>query len=560
MPSLKYEKPPESLADELLEVEQNAQALSDAISKSNQLPTDFPKEEIVELANQLIGISKGTAEGCRQPLEYSRARLPAIRRTFILTPARSIEIDANEIEPPPLMRGERIDDCLARLTTSVATALEEYRRLASISDTLEETDTSPSIEIDRRDSNIQAAIEKSKSTEFKLSNAISEVDELARPESIAADNLKRQMRDSKRLLGLTRVELSLPSFVPKWFEATVNTLKNYPALVRKTMKSVKIGVDVLQVLANRFSDFQDKVLNAAFDGIKDVADDMIKLSNKWELTAKDAQVEKQINEPPNDFDMGLVYEMLSNGITVPTAWIPWIKELSFYGGLGISGFGSNISNLEALGELHFLESLSLHFVEVYDLLPISNIKELRSLSIFSKYEVDCSPLKKLTKLTNLDLDLQSNSQLKTVAGIENIQRLGLQRRISSNEAIDLSVLKGMQNLQSLEISGFTDEELEKIPKFNNLYALSLSGYKISKLNFVIKLKKLEFLEIYGTNIKDISPAAALEELVELRILYSDIEDISSLSLNKKLERVLVSRGLKVKLSKTIQRKGLVQLF
>ena len=122
----------------------------------------------------------------------------------------------------------------------VATALEEYRRLASIADTLEETDTSPSIEIDRRDSNIQAAIEKSKSTEFKLSNAISEVDELARPESIAADNLKRQMRDSKRLLGLTRVELSLPSFVPKWFEATVNTLKNYPALVRKTMKSVKI--------------------------------------------------------------------------------------------------------------------------------------------------------------------------------------------------------------------------------------------------------------------------------------------------------------------------------
>ena len=58
MPSLKYEKPPESLADELLEVEQNAQALSDAISKSNQLPTDFPKEEIVAVSYTHLDVYK----------------------------------------------------------------------------------------------------------------------------------------------------------------------------------------------------------------------------------------------------------------------------------------------------------------------------------------------------------------------------------------------------------------------------------------------------------------------------------------------------------------------
>ncbi len=139
MPKLTYEKPPESLADELRELSQNADALHNALSTSNLLPNEFPKDEVIELLKQFHAMAEGTAEGCRQPLEYARARLPAIRRSYIFTPARSSALGAGTEGPPPLMRGEAIDQCIGQLYASVGTALEEYRRLASETDVLEET-------------------------------------------------------------------------------------------------------------------------------------------------------------------------------------------------------------------------------------------------------------------------------------------------------------------------------------------------------------------------------------------------------------------------------------
>src|SRR5215471_5609732 len=99
-----------------------------------------------ELVVELQSLPAGTAEGCRQPLQYACARLPAIRRQFIKTEEESHQSPADEDAPPPLTRGMTIDVRIGAVVNSVTTALDEYRSLASILDQ-DAADTAPSLEI-----------------------------------------------------------------------------------------------------------------------------------------------------------------------------------------------------------------------------------------------------------------------------------------------------------------------------------------------------------------------------------------------------------------------------
>jgi hypothetical protein len=46
--------------------------------------------------------------------------------------------------------------------------------------------------------------------ERSLGEQGSELERITRPDSVTADNFKRQMRDTRRLLSLARIELRMP--------------------------------------------------------------------------------------------------------------------------------------------------------------------------------------------------------------------------------------------------------------------------------------------------------------------------------------------------------------
>src|ERR1700722_9718017 len=132
VPKLSYTNPPLLLMRELRDVDAAASALSTELIRARQyLPPDFPSEQLRELLAVLSSLSAGTAEGCRQPLEYACGRLPAIRRQFIKTEDESQNIPVDGDNPPPLMRGMSLDQRINNLISSVTTALDEYRALAS---------------------------------------------------------------------------------------------------------------------------------------------------------------------------------------------------------------------------------------------------------------------------------------------------------------------------------------------------------------------------------------------------------------------------------------------
>jgi hypothetical protein len=206
---LTYTTPPPSLMRELREVEADAGALAAELARAQHLPSDFPAEQLQELIVELQSLPLGTAEGCRQPLQYARARLPAIRRQFIKTEEESRQLPADADAPPPLTRGMTIDVRIGALVNSVTTALDEYRALASIQDD-DSADTAPSHEIDVTSPDVVDAMAVSQIAERSLGEQGSELERITRPDSVTADNFKRQMRDTRRLLSLARMELRMP--------------------------------------------------------------------------------------------------------------------------------------------------------------------------------------------------------------------------------------------------------------------------------------------------------------------------------------------------------------
>src|SRR5205085_6578538 len=105
--ALDYTGPDEGLARELREVARDANALIEAlIRKINvPLPLDFPKDQLIEIAESLAGLPAGTAEGSRAPLEYARNRLPAIRRAHVLSEELDPAYADPDAAPLPVVRG-----------------------------------------------------------------------------------------------------------------------------------------------------------------------------------------------------------------------------------------------------------------------------------------------------------------------------------------------------------------------------------------------------------------------------------------------------------------------
>ena len=280
MPKLAYTTPPPTLMQELKEVAADAGALATELRKANRLPKDFPISQVQELLEGLQVLPSGTGEGCLKPLEIALSRLPAIRKKYFETEEQSRR-SRNREEVPPLTRGMVIDQRLGALISSITTALDEYRALASV-EVDNATDTAPSITIDAWSIEIVSAVEAAKSAEQNLLAGAKEVERIAKPSSANADSLKRQMRDASGLLQLARVELHMPEFVPRWFRKIVDGIKDYPALLLTTSKGIQIGVDVARPLVDAWHHFKHGFSRLVLDSIEQALRGLEEVAQKWE--------------------------------------------------------------------------------------------------------------------------------------------------------------------------------------------------------------------------------------------------------------------------------------
>lgn len=225
---LEHTKPAPTLKEELHEVARDANELMTFLQRGLiiPLPTEFPRDQLVDICATLTHLPSGTAEGCRAPLEYARNRLPSIRREHIATEGSQTGNDL------VLTRGTSLDQKLATLISSVSTALDEYRRLAS-----EEPgrDFEPEAGIAAPKTKVGDVVARAKELDGKLGEALVAVGEMAQPGSARADDLQRQFQDARGLNQLASAEVRMPKVVPGWLRKTVAALGRCPDILRRSM-------------------------------------------------------------------------------------------------------------------------------------------------------------------------------------------------------------------------------------------------------------------------------------------------------------------------------------
>ena len=113
---------------------------------------------------------------------------------------------------------------------------------------------------------------------------------------------------------------------------------------------------------------------------------------------------------------------------------------------------------------------------------------------------------------------------------------------------DLSVLKGLTQIESLFIGDSLIPDIEMIADFVNLKDLRINHTEISDLKPLSALTKLERLNIDQTEVKDLTPIESLSTLTKLSIRNTKVSSLSSIQKLTGLKYLDISKTLVADLS------------
>jgi len=205
-------------------------------------PGDFPSQEIELLTKTLIGLPEGTAEGCKEILDYGRVRLADIGQQFIKHEGEADADAAIDDEVPPgLERGMAVDRAIGELLSSISYAQAEYSRQSGEAiddDSGAEPGTRPSGDLIQDLSELSGDLQAVEGETERLGR---EIKRTTLPESDRAEDLGRQVQDAGGHAGIARNELEQPAPKPGRLERINRVLKRLPDVIETTGKAMRVG-------------------------------------------------------------------------------------------------------------------------------------------------------------------------------------------------------------------------------------------------------------------------------------------------------------------------------
>ena len=166
---------------------------------------------------------------------------------------------------------------------------------------------------------------------------------------------------------------------------------------------------------------------------------------------------------------------------------------------------------------------------ISDLSPLSNLTNLKTLSLQHNNISDISPLSGLTNLTVLELgdpqEIPSRLADNTIADISPLSNLTNLRKLEllNSSIVDISPLSGLTNLTELGLQNNSIVDISPLSDLTNLTTLYLEN--------ILSIPPIPGLVLSNNSIVDISPLIGLINLTELRLQNNTISDLSPLVVN-----------------------------
>ena len=161
--------------------------------------------------------------------------------------------------------------------------------------------------------------------------------------------------------------------------------------------------------------------------------------------------------------------------------------------------------------------------------PIRNLKglefaiNLRALHLARNRIIDLTPLKKLTKLTYLDVGFNwHDSDLSPLKDLTNLTHLYLRL----NRISDISALSNLTNLIELDLFWNKISDASPLKDLTNLTSLDLGHNRLAEVSILRSLTKLTILNLRENEISDVSPLKDLTNLVQLYLRINQLFDVS----------------------------------
>lgn len=137
---------------------------------------------------------------------------------------------------------------------------------------------------------------------------------------------------------------------------------------------------------------------------------------------------------------------------------------------------------------------------------LQHCKALMKLDLENNEIVDLTPIKDLKLLQSIDLSSNKIESLEALAGLVQSQYL----QVSKNGIVDLGPLRGMANLRSLYAAENKIKSIEPISGLRKMWTLHISGNPIEDLTSLSQLAGLESISLRGCGIKSLEFVRALK--------------------------------------------------
>jgi hypothetical protein len=194
---------------------------------------------------------------------------------------------------------------------------------------------------------------------------------------------------------------------------TIDTVRDYPRILRTTAIAIRMGVDVARPMVDAWHSFKHDFSRLVLESVERATSGLLAVAEKWEIErAGGRRGSAATTAPPPGFDYAEARALVLRGEAPPPPWRPWITALQFS--------QENLHDLAPLASLTDLRSLDLDRTEVSDVAPLAHLTALRDLSLIGTQVSDVDPLARLTALQYLYL---GGTEVSDVAPLYHIRDL-----------------------------------------------------------------------------------------------------------------------------------------
>lgn len=483
----------EDLLRELRDLAREAESFLEIMAGENMLPKEFPKEQLQDYMQALIGLQSGSQEGCKVPLEQMRNELPRIRRENIVDQEtledKFAELDDDDL--PPLERGGMFDNGLKSIISAVTVAYDEYRESASLpitEDIITEKDATVPQVLDESRSLIQT----STIVEDRLKKDVKEATENLPDDQEEVAEFKKSLKDANNANYLVRGFLKGSGIIRHWYNAaSLNLVSSGKRIERagNTLKRSSIplaGITLLSgasIPATALSILLIQNFGERLEEFGHTLDEIHKNSNG---SIPDVDTKRQIEAEK------MALDLLSAGKQVPNDVAADVRVLRFEGRFE----PDSIFDFSTISSFPYLTGIEL-FSPYWDTLKIRNFEEIGHHKELQTLEI-----------TNSDLQ-----NINPIASLKKLRRLNL----SNSMVNELPNMEGFSHLTWLSLNYSPIKDMDPVSKCLNLKRLYLNETKVDNIFPVGNLVNLEELFLNGTTIENLAPLGYLKNLRHLQL-------------------------------------------